>query len=306
MNPHTIDKEYEASLKSIEIENRLDQWFYRPIGFRIARLLRHTGITPNMITLLSLFVGAAAGPLFYHTERTFILLGICCLIVANILDCVDGQLARLTGIRSETGRILDGITGDIWFILIYVFLALKLQIRYSGCSGGWWFLPAVLSGISHLIQANLTDYYKTLHLYFVSKEKGQEFHTVDEIRHRYEATKHSPGKLLLLLYMGYTSLQEAVTPQLQRLLGHLHATYGDDLPENLRYTFRQKSQRLMKNRIDLMTFNGRTLVLFLILLTGIPVWWYFLYEILVLNLVLMISICRHEKICASLSAPIRQ
>ena len=56
-----LDKEYEASLKSIETENKIDRIFYRPIGFRIARMLRGTGITPNMITVISIFVGAAVG-----------------------------------------------------------------------------------------------------------------------------------------------------------------------------------------------------------------------------------------------------
>jgi phosphatidylglycerophosphate synthase len=295
---NTLDKEYEASLKSIETENYPDQWFYRPLGFRIAKMLRHTGITPNMITLLSLFVGAVAGPLFYQQDRSLILLGVISLIIANILDCVDGQLARLTGIKSETGRILDGVVGDIWFILIYVFLALKLQNEYGGCAG-WWFLPSVLSGLSHLVQANLTDYYKTLHLYFVSREKGQEFHTVDEIRSQYGKMKNGLGKILFLLYMGYTLLQEAVTPKLQQLLNGLHSKYGDDIPDDIRCEFRQKSGRLMKCWIDLMTFNGRTIVLFIVLLTGLPAWLYFLYELLVLNVVLAISIHKHEKICAS-------
>ena len=39
-----LDKEYEASLKSIETENVVDRAFYRPIGFRIARMLRGTGM----------------------------------------------------------------------------------------------------------------------------------------------------------------------------------------------------------------------------------------------------------------------
>ena len=53
-----MNKEYEASLKSIETENYIDRIFYRPIGFRIARMLRNTGVTPNMITVSSIFVGA--------------------------------------------------------------------------------------------------------------------------------------------------------------------------------------------------------------------------------------------------------
>jgi hypothetical protein len=291
----TLSKEYEASLKSIETENYTDQWIYRPVGFRIAKLLCTTGITPNMITVLSIFVGAAAGPLFYQADPLLIFLGIICLVVANILDCVDGQLARLTGIKSETGRILDGIAGDIWFALIYVFLALKLKNEY----GTWlFFIPAVLSGLSHLIQANVTDYYKTLHLYFVSKEKGREFQSLDEVRRQYRKMKSGPGKALFYIYMGYTSLQEAVTPKLQRMLKDLRSKYGDEIPEGIRLAFRQKSRRLMKKYIDLMTFNGRTVVLFVVVLAD-PVWIYFLYEIIVLNIILAISIRKHGKICAS-------
>ena len=91
-----LDKEYEASLKSIETENKIDRIFYRPIGFRIARMLRGTGITPNMITVISIFVGAAVGFMFYHDNLTYNICGILLLVFANILDCVDGQLAPIS------------------------------------------------------------------------------------------------------------------------------------------------------------------------------------------------------------------
>lgn len=86
-----LDKEYEASLKSIETENVVDRAFYRPIGFRIARMLRGTGITPNMVTVISIFVGAAVGFMFYHDNLVYNICGILLLVFANILDCVDGS-----------------------------------------------------------------------------------------------------------------------------------------------------------------------------------------------------------------------
>ncbi|MDR2825140.1 MAG: CDP-alcohol phosphatidyltransferase family protein, partial [Prevotellaceae bacterium] len=117
---------FEASLKSIEIENFFDRVFYRPIGYRIALVLCNTSITPNLVTVISIFVGVAAGWFFYPENLWQNLIGIGLLIFANILDCVDGQLARLTGIKSQVGRILDGIAGDLWFVSIYIFLALRL------------------------------------------------------------------------------------------------------------------------------------------------------------------------------------
>jgi len=290
-----INSEYEASLKSIETENKIDRIFYRPIGFQIARMLRGTGVTPNMITVLSIFVGAAVGYFFYPDNLIYNICGILLLILANILDCVDGQLARLTGIKSAIGRILDGFAGDIWFTCIYVSFALRLGNEYGYTS--YFFIIAVTSGLSHLIQANITDYYKTLHLYFISKEKGSEFQSSEQVSALHKEMKYGINKFFYFLYCFYTSLQERITPILQEMLRDLHSKYGDDIPEDIRLQFRKQSKQLMK-LIDLLTFNGRTIVMFVVVLMG-QVWIYFLYEIIILNIVLSISVRRHEKICAT-------
>ena len=287
-------KEYEASLKSIETENKIDRIFYRPLGFRIAQMLRNTGITPNMVTILSIFVGVGAGYMFYFDNIIYTICGILLLIFANILDCVDGQLARLTGIKSAIGRILDGFAGDLWFASIYIAFSFRLMNEYGT---PWFFVLALLSGISHLVQANITDYYKTLHLFFLSKEKGAEFQTHDQVIANYAKMKPGIDKFFFFFYKGYTLMQENVTPVLQRLLSSLRDQYQDDIPESIRLNFRKKSRDLMRY-IDLLTFNGRTIVMFIVVLTG-EVWAYFLYEIIVLNVVLVISIRKHEKMCLS-------
>lgn len=291
-----LNKEYEASLKSIETENLIDRIFYRPIGFRIARALRHTGITPNMVTIISIFIGAAAGYFFYQQQPILTLCGILSLVLANILDCVDGQLARLTGIKSEIGRILDGVAGDIWFTCVYVSFALILSEHYGTY---WFFVPAFLSGFSHLFQANITDYYKTVHLFFISKEKGKELQTAEQIREQSKEMKPGISRVFICAYRWYTQLQMHTTPRLQALLQGLHDRYGDEIPETIRLAFRKESKMLMKKYIDLMTFNGRTIIMFIVVLTG-QVWAYFVYEIVVLNIVLAISIHKHEKMCATL------
>ena len=288
------DKEYEASLKSIETENCIDRWFYRPIGFRIAKALYNTAITPNIVTIISIFVGAAAGILFYYDNIYLILLGILCLILANTLDCVDGQLARLTGTSSKIGRILDGFAGDIWFLFIYVFLALKLKNEYDT----WlFFIPATLSGFSHIVQANITDYYKTLHLFFLNTKKESEFHKLADLRKQYKEMKTGVEKTLFFLYMGYTSLQETLTPKQQFFFKKLNETYGENIPDSVGSTFTRKSRTVMKKYLDYLTFNGRSVILFIAVLSGY-VWIYFIYEIIILNIILAISIYKYEKIFA--------
>ena len=288
-----MNNEFTASLKSIETENTLDLYFYRRIGYQIARVLKHTRITPNMVTVFSIFVGAGTGFMFYFDNLIYNLIGILLLVFANILDCVDGQLARMTGIYSKIGRVLDGLAGDIWFSLIYICLALRLTHEYGTA---WFFIPAILSGLSHMIQANITDYYKTLHLFFVSKEAGKDFHRKKQVKAQQQKMKFGLNKFFYSLYEIYTGIQEKMTPVLQRFLIRLHVKYGDDIPQDIRLDFRQKSRRLMKRCIDFMTFNGRTTVLFLVVLSGY-VWIYFIYEILILNGILFIAIRKHEKMC---------
>jgi hypothetical protein len=65
----------------------------------------------------------------------------------------------------------------------------------------------------------------------------------------------------------------------------------------VRVAFRKQSRELMRY-IDLLTFNGRTIVMFIVVLIG-EVWIYFLYEIIVLNIVLLLAMRKHEKMCAS-------
>ncbi|MCC8134192.1 MAG: CDP-alcohol phosphatidyltransferase family protein [Tannerellaceae bacterium] len=290
-----LNKEYETSLKSIETENKIDRVFYRPIGFKIARLLKNTGITPNMVTIFSIFVGGATGFMFYPDNIWYTLCGILLLVCANILDCVDGQLARMTGIKSGIGRILDGLAGDIWFTCIYISFALKLGHTYGHT--GWFFVLAVTSGMSHLVQANITDYYKTLHLFFISREKGAEFQTPEQIKARQKEMQPGISRFFYNLYQAYTLFQVHSTPKLQQLLAELHARYGDEIPEDIRLAFRKESRYLMRY-IDLLTFNGRILVMFAIVLTG-QVWAYFVYEIVVLNAVLLFVMKKHEKMCES-------
>jgi len=289
-----LDKEYEASLKSIETENYVDRIFYRPIGFRIAKMLRNTPVTPNMVTIISIFFGVAAGPLFYYNNIVYVICGIVCLVIANILDCVDGQLARLTGIKSKIGRILDGLAGDLWFLSIYVFLAMRLNNEFST----WmFFIPASLAAISHIIQANITDYYKTLHLYFLNKEKGYEFQRLSEVRKQHKEMKPGIEKALFFFYVGYTSLQEALTPKQQLFFKKSDEHYGEMIPDNIGNIITSKSRIVMKKYLDYLTFNGRSIILFLSVLTGY-VWIYFALEIIILNIVLIISIYKYERIFA--------
>ena len=50
-----VTEDYKASLKSMDTEETFDLIFYRPIGYAWALLAKRFGVTPNAITIASIF-----------------------------------------------------------------------------------------------------------------------------------------------------------------------------------------------------------------------------------------------------------
>jgi len=290
---------FKETIKSWDTENYLDRIFYRPIGYRLSLLLLPTGIVPNAVTIFSIFVGIGACLLFLPDDNLMInMVGFMLLIFANILDCVDGQLARMTGIKSELGRILDGFSGDLWFLTFYIVMAFRL---INGDGWGWWaIVVALVSAYSHLNQAGIVDYYKTLHLHFLKGGQNSEFSSTEDLRAKYRAlTWNKPiAKIFMKLYFIYTLNQEKKTPALRHLMTTVNKQYPDGYPESIIVNFRSKSLKLMP-LLDTFTFNTRSLIMLVTLILNVE-WIYFAVEILVFNPLLYLSIYRHEKLCTSM------
>ncbi len=293
-------EKFKESLKSWDTENFLDRHFYRPVAYQIAVLLKNTHITPNIVTIISIFVGIGGCLMFYPDNLIINLAGFCILVFANILDCVDGQLARLTGIKSELGRILDGFCGDMWFLTLYLVFSFRL-INFEGW--GWWTLViALLSAYSHFNQAGMMDYYKTLHLHFLKNGKNSEFESADSIKNRYEKMTwkdQGVSKMFLKLYTIYTLNQQRSTPELRKYVNKLNSEYPEGYPDEVVSSFRSESLKMMP-LLDSFAFNTRSIVMLITLLFGLP-WIYFGFEILILNPLLFIAIRRHEIMCANLN-----
>lgn len=296
-----LKKQYRKSLKSFDTEENIDLAFYRPIGFAWAYLFRKIGITPNAVTIASIFLGVGAGYCFYFPNIWINLLGILLLVWANSFDSCDGQLARLTGNYSPIGRILDGLSGDLWFVAIYVAICLH-ENHFSAFFGdhSWliWVI-AVAAGICHGKQAAMADYYRQFHLYHVKGPDGSELDSADALRKQLASLswKHNFWrKITLTFYTQYTVNQEAWTPQMQKLRKALADKYTDrEIPADYRNEFRAASRPLMKYT-NILTFNWRSIVLFITVLCGQP-WLYFIFELTILNILLIYMVRRHEAIC---------
>ena len=283
----------EATLKSADTEEWIDLLFYRPVGYRWALLFHKMGVTPNAITIASIFLGVAAGILFYYNDLLLNVIGMCLLVWANMYDSADGQLARMTGQKSEIGRILDGVSGDFWFISIYAAICLRLTPEWSY----WIWILAAVTGLCHSKQAAMADYYRNIHLFFLKGKSSRELDNYVQQKAIYNALswkKDFIRKLFLWFYCDYTRSQERLTPAFQRFFALLQQRYGAVAPQEIRNEFRRESLPLMKYT-NILSFNTRVTVLFISLLINEP-WLYFVFELTVLNGLLIYMIWQHERL----------
>lgn len=292
---------YEQSLKSADTEEWFDLVFYRRIGYAWALLAKRLGVTPNAITIASIFLGVGAGVAFYFNNLWWNLLGVILLVWADSFDSADGQLARMTKQYSRLGRILDGLSGDFWFAAIYVAICLRENVTSEFFSAHHWviWVTAIVTGICHGTQAAMADYYRQFHLYFVKGEEGSELENASALWDKFHSLSWKRNfwqKLVLAFYTNYTVGQEKRTPQMQRLRRDLSARFGSKIPVEFRERFRAASKPLMKYT-NILSFNTRTFALFAAILIFRMPWLYFAFELTVLNILMVYMIARHERIC---------
>lgn len=297
----------KASFKSEDTEEWLDVHFTRPIGLVFALLWNKLDIHPNVITIVSFFLGGAAGWMFHYTDLWHNAWGVLLLMLANFCDSTDGQMARLSGKKTLLGRVLDGFSGDVWFFSIYVGIVARLWTQpmpVLGIEWGiWGFLLAAVAGfLCHSPQSSLADYYRQIHLYFLLGEKGSELDSYQQQRVIFERLPKSQWfeRLFRYNYANYCHSQERRTPRFQAFFREVKKRWpsAGQMPQRLRDDFRVGSLPLMKYT-NMLTFNVRAITIYVTCLLDCP-WVYLLVEVIVLNIMYAYMHRTHERLCQTL------
>ena len=330
-----MNEKYRATLKSAETEDWLDLHVIRPFCYYCAVFFAKFDIHPNTLTIWSMIVGAASA--WFFAQGSFVygdnahgdtilgliynIIAVVLLMIADVLDCTDGQLARMTGKKSRMGRILDGVAGFAWFIPIYHVMVYRFYLHHDiefsllGIADTQQnvliatavvYALGLIAGIAGLAgQQRLADYYIQVHLFFLKGEKGSELDNSmrqQEIYDQMTPETHTwAERYFQKSYIDYTKKQEAVTPQFQRLMARLREKFGstDNIPQEVREEFRQKSLPVIFWN-GLLTFNFRESWLFLFCLLDIPVA-HFVFEIVFMGLLWKYVNHRHESFCKAIA-----
>jgi hypothetical protein len=130
-----------------------------------------------------------------------------------VLDCADGQLARVQGSGTPNGRIVDGVADYVGTTAIF----LAIGAGYSALGMNLW-IEVVLAGVSSAVHAALFDHRQAA---FIAASRGEaDFHAREREKHAGTAgdspapVTRGRGRFLRSLYLGYMTVQQSLIHRL--------------------------------------------------------------------------------------------
>jgi phosphatidylglycerophosphate synthase len=130
-----------ALCRSLSLANPglVDQLINWRLSLPITRLLSYTPLRPNHVTIVASLLGLLGAALVLEGDPRGIAVSGLLLEAQMILDCCDGQLARLRFQGSALGQWLDNVSDDVIDITFITCAGLAL--------GGPWAVAAIAAGI---------------------------------------------------------------------------------------------------------------------------------------------------------------
>lgn len=128
----------------------------RPLAAVALVPLARTRVTPNQITLVTLAVFAAGAAMLVAGPGWGWLIAAAAVIeLSYVLDCVDGQLARLKGTSSPVGAHLDFLMDELKAFLLVAAVAARL---WRATHADRWLLEGLAALVAVAAAISLTTF----------------------------------------------------------------------------------------------------------------------------------------------------
>ncbi len=184
----------------------LSRYVFRPIGFRLTWLAVRLGATSEAVSWMSAAVGLSGLVGLVSGRETAVQAGMVLLMLFNLLDCVDGSIARAMRTENPYGRFLDSVCGgvvDLGFWAAVGVLAFRHPVLLSGLPGS----PALWLGVGGVtcFMAALLSYVERTYVELLQCEweaggsgaKGGQLDTAGRVLVGGAALPESPGMSVL-------------------------------------------------------------------------------------------------------------
>lgn len=121
----------------------VDTYFNRKLSRPITRWLSRTPLSPNHITVLSCLIGVFGALCFLPGGYWGPVVGALLLQFSVVLDCCDGEVARVKFMESPLGDWLDNVCDTVVYIAI--FLGMGVAVWHHGAVGRAMALAVILA-----------------------------------------------------------------------------------------------------------------------------------------------------------------
>lgn len=158
MNNDSNTFNYEKTLKTKANDSFLNlQTFLYITSKQITKILYYTPVTPHQVIMLSLLFGIAASYLLISRNIYFAAAGAVLLFYKNVLDKVDGSLARAKGMDSRRGRFYDSISDFLVSFALFAAISYSLYSKYQNL---FVFIVGFGAFIFSMLQCSFFIYYQ--------------------------------------------------------------------------------------------------------------------------------------------------
>ncbi|MEP6600929.1 MAG: CDP-alcohol phosphatidyltransferase family protein [Nitrospirota bacterium] len=116
-------------------EGFIDRYFNRKCSRWLTHWFLQTPLTPNAVTLLATAVGLVGAGAFAVGGYLAGIIGALLFQLSAILDCCDGEVARIKFLESRVGEKLDIILDNVVHIALFAGMAWGISVGKGGCPG---------------------------------------------------------------------------------------------------------------------------------------------------------------------------
>lgn len=270
-----------------EVQDWLNEHIYHPLARRLAVALVPTGISPNMVSGfgLVLIIGATLAYVGLPWP-TSVATGLFLHLSWHVVDGADGHLARITGKNSPIGELVDGVCDYLGHLFLYFMLCVVFQPM----DGVWIWPLAALAGLSHVVQTNHAESQKRTYLWWA--------YGLSWLKQESVAGATEKRSLFARIFGGfaraYVHLANAMNPGAEEVDAAFRTADGDAARvQKMRMAVRAQGRRMLFPS-KLVGPNPRAYLLAVAMLIG-DAKWFFLSQIVLLNLLLCWSVMRQRQ-----------
>lgn len=131
-----------------EFEGFVDRYFNRKVSKLFTKLFLALRFSPNAVTIISTVIGLAAAACFAIGGYASGVIAALLFQLAAVIDCCDGEVARLTFAESPFGARLDLAADNVVHMAIFAGIAWGAYTQHGGSDGGW--IPLIVGAAAVL------------------------------------------------------------------------------------------------------------------------------------------------------------